>query len=120
VVLSLLWLVVFPICLLVDTNQRTNDYYKECVRMAGVIASNLREGGQNDRALAEEQGAHDKCWKLAGHIPLDRLVRTLLVGNPEGASLWAALLAPIAFFWLLGGAVFSTVRLIRCGFTRCQ
>jgi hypothetical protein len=113
VLISLLWLVVFPISLLVDTNQRTNDYYQECVRMAGVTASNLREGGQNDRALAEEQGAHDKCWKSAGHMPLDRLVRTLLVGNPESASLWAAMLTPIAFFWLLGGSAFVIVRLIR-------
>ncbi len=109
-VISVLWLVVFTTCLAVDTNQRLNEHYKECLRMADLIASTFREAGQNDRALAEQQGAHGECWKVVGTIPLDRLARYLLVENPESANLFTAMFAPVALFWLLRGAILVAVR----------
>jgi hypothetical protein len=109
VVISVLWLVVFTTCLAADTNQRLNEHYKECLRMADLIASTFRDAGQSDRALAEQQVAHGECWRFAETIPLDRLARYLLVENPESASLFTAMFGPIALFWLLGGAIFAAV-----------
>jgi hypothetical protein len=116
VVISVLWLVGFPIYLMVSTNQNASVFYSLCRKIKYDTASSYRAAGQSDLADATDKGAHEECWKPAGFTSASKMASDLVAGDAQAAILWAFILVPVVLFWLVGGAVFGIVRWIRRGF----
>jgi len=120
VVISVIWLVAFPIYLVVDTNQHADAFYFLCRKIKYDTASRYRDTGKSDVADAMDKRAHEECWEPAGHMSPSKMASDLLAGDSKSAIMWAFILAPIILFWLIGGAIFGITRWIRKGFANSR
>ena len=101
VVISVLWLMGFPIVLMMDTNRRTGERYASCLK--------ITDGASRGPARAQEQQCRDdfNTWTM----PPATLVSLLLTGK-EAWLLWTMILAPVVAIWIVGGIVITAVRSI--------
>jgi hypothetical protein len=103
ILLSIIWMIVIPIYVMIDSNRRANEFYDMCRRLESSIASDL--------TTAEQQ--YEICWRSAKFMTPSGLVQTLIAGNADTITLWFFILGPLVIFWIAGGLLLATVRWIR-------
>jgi hypothetical protein len=118
VVISALWLVAFPIYLMVDQNSRASEMHRLCFSSA---YSRLGPSGWAGNKPAELKTAEDQCMAsfVRMHAPPAKMLR--LMAGLEGTDslvFWAIIGVPLLLFWLVAGGVIVTVRWVRGGFAR--
>jgi hypothetical protein len=102
VLVSIVWMIGLPICVMIDSNRRASEFYDVCRKVEPNISSNLG---------TEQQ--HEACWRTAKFMTPTVLAQTLIAGNADTATLWFFMLGPLAIFWAIGGIILATVRRIR-------
>ena len=102
VLVSIVWMIGLPICVMIDSNRRASEFYNMCRKVESNLAS----------AMTTEQ-QHEACWRSAKFITPTVLAQTLIAGNADTATLWFFMLGPPAIFWAIGGTILATVRRIR-------
>ena len=105
VLVSIVWMIGLPICVMIDSNRRASEFYNMCRKVESNLAS----------AMTTEQ-QHEACWRSAKFITPTVLAQTLIAGNADTVTLWFFMLAPLVIFWVIGCIILSTVRRIRRGF----
>ena len=102
VLVSIVWMIGLPICVMIDSNRRASEFYNMCRKVESNLAS----------AMTTEQ-QHEACWRSAKFITPTVLAQTLIAGNADTVTLWFFMLGPLAIFWAIGGIILATVRRIR-------
>ena len=102
VLVSILWMIGLPICVMIDSNRRASEFYNVCRKVEPNIGSDLS---------TEQQ--HEACWRSAKFMTPTVLAHTLIAGNADTVTLWFFMLGPPAIFWAIGGIILATVRRIR-------
>src|ERR1700726_3102514 len=105
VLVSILWMIGLPICVMIDSNRRASEFYNVCRKVEPNIGSDLS---------TEQQ--HVACWRSAKFMTPTVLAQTLIAGNADTITLWAFMLVPLAIFWSIWGIILTTVRRKRRGF----
>ena len=101
VLVSILWMVGLPICVMIDSNRRASEFYDMCRKVESNLGSDLG---------TEQQ--HEACWRTAKFMTPTVLAQTLIAGNADTATLWFFMLGPLVIFWAIGGIILATVRRI--------
>ena len=106
VMISFLWLIGFPIYLVVHSSMNAGHLYEQCLKT--YLPDLTREE------------KHETCWSSShiGAVTWKTLGDALIAGNSDTVILWSMMLGPIAVFWLVGSITLGTVRWIRRGFVR--
>jgi hypothetical protein len=99
VVLSVLWVIGFPIYSYIDENESNARAYQTCLKIHTVYFPNP------DLSSAD---IHARCQETAFELT------TPILANENFWILFVA--APLALFWILGGVIFWAIRWIRRGF----
>jgi hypothetical protein len=104
VVISLLWIVVFPIEVLREHNNSISDLYGQCFQRQMKYFP--------ERPLDQ---AHEECAGIFVDFirPSDLLN---VSGHKVVPFFWLIVLLPVAVFWILGGATLWIIRWVRRGF----
>ena len=102
VLVSIVWMIGLPICVMIDSNRRASEFYNMCRKVESNLAS----------AMTTEQ-QHEACWRSAKFITPTVLAQTLIAGNADTATLWFFMLGPVVIFWAIGGLILATVRRLR-------
>lgn len=113
VLISVLWIVGTPIYLMVDTNNTAEAVYQSCIRSADLA---FEPGGFEGDNPGELKVAEQRCARSFYNMRMSpRKLMRLLLGREgeETLIVWTMILGPIILFWLVGGATFTTVRLVR-------
>jgi hypothetical protein len=92
VLLSVLWLIGLPICVLVNTNQRASKTFGSCMSVVKNI---------------------NWCLPGAGFVSTREIAHNLVAGDRNTVVLWSLMVGPIIIFWLIRRIAFTTVRSIR-------
>jgi hypothetical protein len=103
VVLSVLWVVGYPIYSFIDETQSNEMAYRTCQKIYTQYFPNP------DLSSAD---IHARCQKTAFELTPP------ILANENFWILGVA--APLALFWILGGVILWTVRWIRRGFTNAE
>jgi hypothetical protein len=108
-VISVLWLVGFPIYLMIDQNSTAGKLYGEC-----YSAAYSAYGSQPDKLKARTA----ECSQTHSQIVMtpEKLLRVLMGGDKESWVFWLIILTPLAAFWIVGGTMITTLRWIARGF----
>jgi hypothetical protein len=102
VLVSIVWMIGLPICVMIDSNRRASEFYNMCRKVESNLAS----------AMTTEQ-QHEACWRSAKFITPTVLAQTLIAGNADTATLWFFMLGPVVIFWAIGSIILATVRRLR-------
>jgi hypothetical protein len=103
VVLSVLWVVGYPIYSFIDETKSNERAYRTCQKIYIQYFPNP------DLSSAD---IHAQCQKTAFELTPP------ILANENFWILFVA--APLALFWILGGVILWTVRWIRRGFTNAE
>ena len=118
VVISALWLVAFPIYLMIDQNNRASDMHRSCFSSAySRVGPSGWAGSKPDELKAAEERCSEFFTRM--HAPPSKMLR--LMAGLEGTDslfVWAVIAVPLIFFWLVASGVIVTVRWVRRGFAR--
>jgi len=76
VLVSIVWMIGLPICVMIDSNRRASEFYNMCRKVESNLAS----------AMTTEQ-QHEACWRSAKFITPTVLAQTLIAGNADTATL---------------------------------
>lgn len=113
VVITTLWLLGFPIWVVVDQQNRAQSQMEFCVQTAVDSYSG-----------AEENRRVDECGRRftqdVQQASLLQLLKTYQFQTPnvgDSVAIWALTLIPIVLLWGIGGIVIGTLRWIRRGFS---
>jgi hypothetical protein len=111
VLISVLWLLAVPSYLIISSNKFADAYYKGCLDLAYRTKLN---------SAAELNAATQDCSTTRSELAVTptRMLKLLLLEEDRAYGLiaWAALLAPIALMWIIGGIAFGTARWLARGF----
>ena len=102
VLISIVWMIGLPICVMIDSNRRASEFYNVCRKLESKLAADM---------TAEQR--HEACWRSAKFMTPTVLAQTLIAGNADTATLWFFMLGPLVVFWVIGGIILATVRRIR-------
>ena len=69
VLVSIVWMIGLPICVMIDSNRRASEFYNMCRKVESNLAS----------AMTTEQ-QHEACWRSAKFITPTVLAQTLIAG----------------------------------------
>ena len=101
VVVSVLWLIVFPIYLVVHSSMNAGHLYEQCLKsyLPGLTS--------------EEK--HETCWRSShiGAVTWKTVGYALIAGNSDTVALWPMMFGPVALLWSLGVITLGTVRWTR-------
>jgi hypothetical protein len=111
VLISVLWLLAVPSYLIISSNKFADAYYKGCLDLAYRTKLN---------SAAELNAATQDCSTTRSELAVTptRMLKLLLLEEDHAYGLiaWAALLAPIALMWIIGGIAFGTAGWLARGF----
>jgi hypothetical protein len=111
VLISVLWLLAVPSYLIISSNKFADAYYKGCLDLAYRTKLN---------SAAELNAAAQDCSTTRSELAVTpaRMLKLLLLEEDHAYGLiaWAALLAPVALMWIIGGIAFGTARWFARGF----
>jgi hypothetical protein len=101
VVVSVLWLIGFPIYLVVHSSMNAGHLHEQCLK------SYLPD------LTSEEK--HETCWHSShiGAVTWKTVGYALIAGNSDTVALWPMMFGPVALLWSFGVITLGTVRWIR-------
>lgn len=98
---------------MLDANNIATAVYQSCVRSADLSFQPDGFEGDNPDALKTAERRCDRSFNNMRMSPA-KLMRLLLGREGEETlTVWTIMLMPIVVLWLIGGAIFGTVRWIR-------
>ena len=101
VVVSVLWLIGFPIYLVVHSSMNASHLYEQCLK------SYLAD------LTGEEK--HETCWRSShiGAATWKTVGYALIAGNSDTVALWPMMFGPVVLLWAVGTLTLNAVRWIR-------
>jgi hypothetical protein len=98
-VISILWLVGFPIFLFIDANRSHSEVLQYCLKAASESREPTEREGSRQICLRAFEASRETPGKLVKELASDKI-------------LWAAMFGPIALLWIVGGVISYVVRWI--------
>jgi hypothetical protein len=101
VLVSILWMVGLPICVMIDSNRRASEFYDMCRKVEPNIGSDLSTEQQHE--VLENREIYDTNGTGSDLNRWQRRYRYFVVLHVR----------PLVIFWAIGGIILATVRRIR-------
>jgi len=99
VVISIVWLVGFPIFLFIDANRSHSEVLQHCLKAAPVSREPTEREESRQICLRAFEASRETPGKLVQELASDKI-------------LWAVMFGPIALLWIVGGVISYVVRWI--------
>jgi hypothetical protein len=105
VVISILWLIGFPIFLFIDANRSHNQVLEYCLNTASALRDATDRDASRQICLRAFEASRETPGRFVKELASDKI-------------LWPVMLGPIALLWIVGGVFSYVVRLIARRFFR--
>src|ERR1700761_7665562 len=111
IVASVIWIVGFPIYVVINSNLQAHAEYRSCVDRLSKDAVNITMSGGSVPDWLKDPG--HLCSETATFLSAADFGRFLIDGSSFSLFIWATMLMPVAMLWILGSIFFILFRWIK-------